>query len=85
MADATSLMPPSTGLGATLLSIKRFEPYSPKGPQYVKITTLYRCTGRLLAKLVYGVAEDKTVFGRAHRGSTIGVGLLLSTRLVSSQ
>ena len=24
------------------------EPYNPKGPENVKITTLYRCTGRLL-------------------------------------
>ena len=47
MADATSLTPPRPGLSATLLSNKRVEPYSPKGPENVKITTLYRCTGRL--------------------------------------
>ena len=39
MADATSLTPPSPGLRATLLSNKRVEPYSPKGPENVKITT----------------------------------------------
>ena len=33
MADATSLTPPSRGLSATLLSDKRVEPYSPKGPE----------------------------------------------------
>ena len=48
MADATSLTPPSPGLSATLLSNKHVEPYSPKGPENVKITILYRCTGRLL-------------------------------------
>ena len=47
MADATSFTPPSPGLGATLLSNKHVEPYSPKGPENVKITTLHRCTGRL--------------------------------------
>ena len=41
MADATSLTPPSPGLSATLPSNKRVEPYSPKGPESVKITTLY--------------------------------------------
>ena len=33
MADATSLMPPSPGLSATLLSNKHVELYSPKGPE----------------------------------------------------
>ena len=47
MAYATSLTPPSPGLSATLLSNKGVEPYSPKGPEDIKITTLYRCTGRL--------------------------------------
>ena len=37
MADATTLMPPSPGLSATLLSNKRVEPYSSKGPENVKI------------------------------------------------
>ena len=48
MADATSLTPPSPGLSATLLPNKSVESYSPKGPENVKITTLYRCTGKLL-------------------------------------
>ena len=47
MADATSLTPPSPGLSATLLPNKSVEPYSPKEPENVKITTLYRCSGRL--------------------------------------
>ena len=47
MADATSHTPPSPGLSAALLPNKSFEPYSPKGPENVKITTLYRCPGRL--------------------------------------
>ena len=47
MADATSLKLPSPGLSTTLLSNKRVDPYSPKGPENVKITTLYRYTGRL--------------------------------------
>ena len=42
MADATSLMPPKPGLSAPLLSNKRVEPYSPKGPEHAKITTLVR-------------------------------------------
>ena len=37
MADATSLMPPSPGLNATLLPNKSVEPYSRKGPENVKI------------------------------------------------
>ena len=44
MADATALTPPSPGLSATLLS--SVKPYSPKGPENVNITTLYRCTRR---------------------------------------
>ena len=48
MADVTSLTPPSPGLSATLLPNKSVEPNSPKGPENVKITTLYRCMGRLL-------------------------------------
>ena len=47
MADATSLTPPSPGLSATLFPNKRVESYSPKGRENVKITSLYRCTGRL--------------------------------------
>ena len=42
MLDATSLTPPSPGLSPILLSNERIEPYSPKGPENVKITTLYR-------------------------------------------
>ena len=45
MADVTSLTPPSTGLSATLFPNKSVEFYSPKGPENVKITILYRCTG----------------------------------------
>ena len=45
MADATSLMPPSPGLSATIFPHKCVES---KGPENVKITTLYRCTGRFL-------------------------------------
>ena len=40
MAEAASLTPPTLGLIATLLSNKRVEPYSPKGPENVKITTI---------------------------------------------
>ena len=40
MADATSLMPPSPGLSATLFPNKSVEFYSPKGPGNAKITTL---------------------------------------------
>ena len=47
VTDAISLTPPSPGLSATLLP-NISEPYSPKGPDNVKITALYRCTGRLL-------------------------------------
>ena len=54
MAGATSLTPPnpglsaalSPGLNATLLPNKSVESNSPKGPENVKFTTLYRCTGR---------------------------------------
>ena len=38
MADATSVMPPSHGLSATLIPNKSVEPYSLKGPVNVKIT-----------------------------------------------
>ena len=41
MAGATSLTPPSPGLSATLFPNKSVEPYTPKGPENIKITTLY--------------------------------------------
>ena len=47
VTDAISLTPPSPGLSATLFPNISVEPYNPKGPDNVKITTLYRCTGRL--------------------------------------
>ena len=54
MAGATSLTPPSPGLSATLspglnvtlLPNKSVESNSHKGPENVKLTTLYRCTER---------------------------------------
>ena len=52
MADATSLTPPSPGLSATLRPNKSVEPNSPKGPENVKLTTLYRYTGRLLGRRI---------------------------------
>ena len=61
MADATSPTPPSPGLSATLLSNKSVEPYSLKGPENVKLTTLYRCTGRLFRIPPVLVAEIATV------------------------
>ena len=47
MADATSLKLPSPGLSPTLFPNKSVEPYSSKGSENVKITTLYWCMGRL--------------------------------------
>ena len=44
MNDATSLMPPSPGLSAILLSSKLYVP-SPKEPENVNITTLNRKAG----------------------------------------
>ena len=41
MADATFFTP--TSLVCSQISV---EPYIPKGPANIKITTLYRCTGR---------------------------------------
>ena len=38
-------MPPSPGLNTALYLIKSVEPYSPKGPENVKIRTHYRRTG----------------------------------------
>ena len=47
MADATSLTQPSgPGLSDTLFQNRSVESYSPKAPENVNITTLYRCTGR---------------------------------------
>ena len=40
MADATSLTPPSPGLSATLLSNKRVDSYSPRGPENVNNNTI---------------------------------------------
>ena len=48
MTDATSLTLPCPGWSATLFPNKSVEPHSIKGPENVNITTLYRCTGRLL-------------------------------------
>ena len=47
MADATSLTLPSPGLSVMLSPNTIVEPYSPKGPEFVKIK-LYRCTGIFL-------------------------------------
>ena len=46
MADVTSLKPP------TLLPNKHVESYSPKGPENVKISTLYGCTWRPFSHVV---------------------------------
>ena len=53
MADATSLMPPSLGLTATLFPNKNVEPYSPKGPENVKIKHYMDVQGAFLG-LPYG-------------------------------
>ena len=44
MESVTILRPPSTGLSSILLSAS--EPDIPEGPDYEKLSTLYRCTGR---------------------------------------
>ena len=46
IVDETFLMHHSPGLSETLLPIKSFEPYRPKGPENVIITKLYRCSER---------------------------------------
>ena len=49
-AYAAFLTPPGPGLSATLFPNDRVKPYSPKGPENVKITTLFRCKGGVLGQ-----------------------------------
>ena len=74
MADVTSLTPPSPGLSASVTK-QNIEPCSPKRPENVKITTLYRCAGlhfRAATQLVNNFArmfKNSGILSLAHTNS----------------
>lgn len=67
----------NSGLGDTLFSYKQFWSYSHKGPENVKVRSLYRGTGRVSSHTVHGLKRSERG-SRNMKNSRLGFSLLFT-------